>query len=137
VEGTDPNYPSGYLDDNFPATAVKEACYAPLINLAVHPAGRFLYGSGPSGLYGYTLDAANGTPSSVNSFGNFLAPTTNAKRILIDPAGCYLWVLGVGGLPTLTQLRIDSGTGMLNIVGSAMTGLAGMGDGFLAIVDTP
>lgn len=101
--------------------------------LAIQPAGNYLYASGVGGLFGYALSPSTGEPTVLNGGASYVS---GGNRMLFDPEGRYLFVLGYDG-NTLTQLRIDSGTGALNVVGAPIAGSTGMDGGFLAITDTP
>lgn len=90
--------------------------------IAVHPSGRFLYGSnrGAQNIVAYRIDPASGRLSLIG----FAGQGVNFPRnFAIDPQGRWLYVANQKG-DSIVQFRIDPGTGALEPTGGVTPSLS-------------
>jgi hypothetical protein len=108
-------------------TASNSAVYG----TAIHPSGRFLYAGNFSGstVYPYTVSTFTGALTT----GTFVSGPS--VKLLMDPAGRFLYGITNSGTPNLIQLyTINQTTGALT-VGPSITSSAATGAGHSMIID--
>ena len=87
-----------------------------VLSLAVHPSGKFAYGTVGPYVLAYTLNAATGGLAS-----NGTAPTEQSPRsIAIDPSGKFAYVANYNS-HSISMYTIDAVTGTLTLIGTIVT----------------
>jgi 6-phosphogluconolactonase (cycloisomerase 2 family) len=105
-----------------------------LTSVAVDPAGKLVYATNASGVWGYSINAANGTLSSV---GSVVPAQTTPAAVTIDPSGKFLYVANQGS-NSVSGFKIDATSGVLTqIVGPPPSPYSSGGTGPVGISVAP
>ena len=92
--------------------------------LAEDPSGRFLYVAANAGVFGFTINQANGLLTAISG-GVALGTGGNLSQIAVDPTGRFL-IVGNTGPAQIFVYSINPSTGVLsNVTGSPFSSFTG------------